>query len=216
VAEFPRAVEEDWAELGVMVPGHLPRAWRTARLLYTVTHPLSGLVGDAGRRRVDRRGQGRAGGASCRGRGDRRRPRAAARPGPGWPPCRSPVGCAPRSWTTAPPRTASCTAAGTRAATCTRSVGWDAGHLAGTEQLTADSGAPTNRRSPGWWAPPDRTSTRNRPRRPQARGRRRGGTRPHRRNPCLGHTSRRYGAATTSVTGSARRSHCRRAGVPSC
>ena len=42
VAEFPRAVEEDWAELGVMVPGHLPRAWRTARLLYTVTHPASG------------------------------------------------------------------------------------------------------------------------------------------------------------------------------
>jgi hypothetical protein len=42
VPEFLRAVDEDWAELGVMFPGHLPRAWRTARLLYTVTHPRSG------------------------------------------------------------------------------------------------------------------------------------------------------------------------------
>jgi len=42
VPEFLRAVDEDWAELGVMVPGHLPRAWRTARLLYTVTDPPSG------------------------------------------------------------------------------------------------------------------------------------------------------------------------------
>ena len=42
VPEFLRAVEEDWADLGVMLPGHLPRAWRTARLLYTVTHPRSG------------------------------------------------------------------------------------------------------------------------------------------------------------------------------
>jgi hypothetical protein len=42
VPEFLRAVDEDWAELGVMFPGHLPRAWRTARLLYTVTHPGSG------------------------------------------------------------------------------------------------------------------------------------------------------------------------------
>ena len=40
--EFLRAVDQDWAELGVMLPGHLPRAWRTARLLYTVTHPRSG------------------------------------------------------------------------------------------------------------------------------------------------------------------------------
>ena len=55
VAEFLRAVDEDWAELGVMVPGHLPRAWRTARLLYTVT-PV-GLVGDAGFGRVHRHGQ---------------------------------------------------------------------------------------------------------------------------------------------------------------
>jgi hypothetical protein len=42
VAEFLRAVDDDWAELGVMLPGHLPWAWRTARLLYTVTHPRSG------------------------------------------------------------------------------------------------------------------------------------------------------------------------------
>ena len=39
VPEFLQAVDEDWAEMGVMLPGHLPRAWRTARQLYTVTHP---------------------------------------------------------------------------------------------------------------------------------------------------------------------------------
>ena len=42
VHEFLRAVDQDWAELGVLYPGHLPRAWRTARLMYTVTHPVTG------------------------------------------------------------------------------------------------------------------------------------------------------------------------------
>ena len=55
-----RAVDEDWAELGGMFPGHLPRVWRTARLLHTVTHPRSGWWVMLDTARVDRHGQGRA------------------------------------------------------------------------------------------------------------------------------------------------------------
>jgi hypothetical protein len=67
VAEFLRAVDEDWAELSVMVPGHLPRAWRTARLRYTVTHPRSGwwVMMDTAESIATIRA---AGGASRRGR----------------------------------------------------------------------------------------------------------------------------------------------------
>ena len=42
VAEFLGAVEQDWAGLGVMYPGHLPRAWRAGRLMFTVTLPAVG------------------------------------------------------------------------------------------------------------------------------------------------------------------------------
>ena len=37
VAEFLAAIEEDWATLGVLYPGHVPAAWRTGRLMFTVT-----------------------------------------------------------------------------------------------------------------------------------------------------------------------------------
>ena len=42
VGEFIAAVEEDWASLGVPYPGHLPAAWRTGRLMFTVTLPVTG------------------------------------------------------------------------------------------------------------------------------------------------------------------------------
>jgi hypothetical protein len=42
VAEFLAAVEEDWRDLGVAYPGVLPAAWRTGRLMFTVTLPERG------------------------------------------------------------------------------------------------------------------------------------------------------------------------------
>ena len=40
VAEFVAAMEEDWANLGVLYPGHVPAAWRTGRLMFTVSLPV--------------------------------------------------------------------------------------------------------------------------------------------------------------------------------
>jgi len=42
VAEFIAAMEQDWASLGVLYPGHVPAVWRTGRLMFTVTLPTAG------------------------------------------------------------------------------------------------------------------------------------------------------------------------------
>ncbi len=42
VAEFLAAIEEDWAALGVLYPGHVPAASRTGRLMFTVSLPVLG------------------------------------------------------------------------------------------------------------------------------------------------------------------------------
>ena len=118
VPEFLRAVDEDWAELGVTVPGHLPRAWRTARMLYTVTHRASGwwVMLDAAESIATVRaalGERLAvGGVTDVDLALLHGPdRLATVEIATW--VRSTV------LTTAPPRTASCTAAGTPAAMCT-------------------------------------------------------------------------------------------------
>lgn len=42
VGEFIAAMEQDWAALGVLFPGHVPGAWRAGRSLFTVLLPATG------------------------------------------------------------------------------------------------------------------------------------------------------------------------------
>lgn len=42
VAQFVAEVESDWATSGHMPPGHLPRGWRSERLLYELNLPSAG------------------------------------------------------------------------------------------------------------------------------------------------------------------------------